>query len=420
MIKWIRENNWLPTLFVGLSTFFLFGGIDLAVFGYPALIPAALYSASVVVARRLPWLAICLLVGAEGAQVGLNLPPILTSIAVAITLFVIAAFSNTLVRTWATLSAIAGAAAIAVLLGYGPFASFGDIGLRVEASQTLLAVIVSICVVAGWLVLATLLGRLAFVRFEHIGSPLDRALTLLSQARLNLELAKQNERVDIARDLTELLVQRIAAVLSLVEGGSYAVTQDPSASKRVLERATESAKAAQLEVRRLYDLLHASRISAGGTAGLGDLDALVIAFRELGFNAELRIEGEPFELDEGAALCIYRIVFEAMENARKHCKPGTTITIDFTWVASGLQVLVKDNGIEVENRSRSALGEVLEGYDIEDDLASLVVAIDGATLSVMRERAALYDGSVEAQEVPGVGFTVSAIFPSLKEAMGRN
>jgi signal transduction histidine kinase len=419
MIKWIRENRWLPTLFLGMATFLLFGGTDLTVFGYTALIPAAIYSLSIFFARSLPVLALGCLAIAEASQVMLGLPPITTSAAVAITLFVIAAFGNAPTRTWSTIFAILSAAVIAYLFGYGPYARFDSLGMQVEPSQTPLAVAISIALVAGWLILASLLGRLAFVRIEHIGSPLDRALTLLSQARLNLELAKQNERVDIARDLTELLVQRIAAVLSLVEGGSYAASADPAAAKRVLERATESAHAAQLEVRRLYDLLHSSRISAGGTAGLDDLDALIVAFRELGFNSELRVEGEPFALDEGAALCIYRIVFESMENTRKHCKPGTTITVDFTWVDAGLQVLIKDNGIEVENRSRSALGEVLEGYDVQDDLDSLVIAIDGATLSVMRERAALYEGSVEAQEVPGVGFTVSAIFPSLKAAMGR-
>lgn len=418
MIKWIRENRWLPTVFLGLATFFIFGGADLAIFGYLALVPAATYSVAVVFARSLPWLSLLFLALAETAQVLLNLPPITASVAVAISLFVIAAFGKSQARIWSTAVAIAGACAIAILMGYGPYSRFETIGLQIETSQTALAVIIAICLVAGWLILASLLGRLAYVKIEHIGSPLDRALTLLSQARLNLELAKQNERVDIARDLTELLVQRIAAVLSLVEGGSYAASADPAAAKRVLERATESAHAAQFEVRRLYDLLHSSRISAGGSAGLADLDALIIAFRELGFNAELRVEGQPFDLDEGAALCVYRIVFESMENARKHCKPGTTITVDFTWVDAGLQVLIKDNGIEVENRSRSALGEVLEGYDIQDDLAALVMSIDGATLSVMRERAALYEGSVEAQEVPGVGFTVSAIFPSLKVAMG--
>jgi signal transduction histidine kinase len=37
----------------------------------------------------------------------------------------------------------------------------------------------------------------------------------------------------------------------------------------------------------------------------------------------------------------------------------------------------------------------------------------------MRERASLYGGSIEAARVPGVGFTVSAIFPHLKSLAGN-
>ena len=39
----------------------------------------------------------------------------------------------------------------------------------------------------------------------------------------------------------------------------------------------------------------------------------------------------------------------------------------------------------------------------------------GPGFTAMRERAAIYGGSVEVTKVPGVGFTVSAIFPRLRE-----
>lgn len=417
MIQWIRENKWLPTVFLGAALFLMLGGIDVAMYGYVAFIPAFIYASATVVARALPWLSIILITGAEATQVLLGLPPQASSISVSVTLFVAAAFAEAVLRRWLLVAAIALASAVAWLFGYGPYATFGDVGIKLDPDFLPFAVAISAVSVVGWLCLSWTLGRMAFVRFVHVGSPLDRALTLLTQARLNLELAKQNERVDIARDLTELLVQRIAAVLSLTEGGSYAVRQDPEAAARALSRATESAKAAQLELRRLYDLLHTSRIGAGVSSRISDIDALIIAYREFGFNAELRTEGEAFVLDEGAELCLYKIVFESMENIRKHCPQGTSITVDFSWVTEGLQVLIKDNGIEVANRSRAALGELVEGYDVSDDVDALVSQIDGATLGALRERAALYEGNVEATLVPGVGFTVSAIFPTLRAVM---
>jgi signal transduction histidine kinase len=103
-----------------------------------------------------------------------------------------------------------------------------------------------------------------------------------------------------------------------------------------------------------------------------------------------------------------------MRNVRTHAPSGSDVTIDFSWVDHGVQVLVKDNGIEVANRS-TTLDGLTDGYTAADDLKSLVEPISGASLTGMRERAALYGGRVEATRVPGVGFTVSAIFPNLRE-----
>jgi signal transduction histidine kinase len=144
---------------------------------------------------------------------------------------------------------------------------------------------------------------------------------------------------------------------------------------------------------------------------IDDLASLIIAFRQIGYNITLRHEGQRFAIDEGAELAIYRIVFDALENVRKHTPIGTDITIDFAWTENGLQVLVKDNGVELKNRGLS-LEEL--AYTIEEDRKSLVETIVGAGLTAMSERAGLYGGTIEATRVPGVGFTVSAIFPDLK------
>jgi signal transduction histidine kinase len=113
-------------------------------------------------------------------------------------------------------------------------------------------------------------------------------------------------------------------------------------------------------------------------------------------------------------LCVYKIVYESITNVRKHAPVGTEISIDFLWVEDGLQVLIKDNGEETVNRNKAALGELVEGYTATEDLQALTSEFDGATLAALRDRAKIYGGRIEASKVPGVGFTVSAIFPNLK------
>jgi signal transduction histidine kinase len=140
--------------------------------------------------------------------------------------------------------------------------------------------------------------------------------------------------------------------------------------------------------------------------------------------ASLSHQGERFEITEGAELAIYRIVFDALENSREHSDAGSSISVDFSWVDEGMQLLVKDNGIEHANRTRKSLAEaageeISVDYDAEEDLQALVQPIVGRSITAMRERAALFDGAIEAIRIPGVGFTISAIFPRLKAVASR-
>jgi signal transduction histidine kinase len=141
--------------------------------------------------------------------------------------------------------------------------------------------------------------------------------------------------------------------------------------------------------------------------------------RELGYNANINVDGEPFAINEGAQLCVYRIVFEALENVKKNSAIGADVTVDFYWTANGLQVLVKDNGIEAARRASVLTAEELVGYTAEDDVDALVKPITGATLNALKERASLYEGNIEFTKVPGVGFTLSAMFPHLKAVAGE-
>jgi signal transduction histidine kinase len=140
--------------------------------------------------------------------------------------------------------------------------------------------------------------------------------------------------------------------------------------------------------------------------------------RQLGYNASLTVDGHDFNINEGAELCIFKIVFESLENVKKYTPVNTDVAVNFYWTNEGLQILVKDNGIETQRRADLTPEQMLEGYSISDDLAALTQIVDGATLGALRERAALYEGSIDVTQVAGVGFTVSAFFPNLREVAG--
>ena len=416
MIQWIQGHKWLSPIILASALFVFFGTLDFFIQGPSSLIPAAIFAASLAVSARLPIAAIPLIALAPVVEVLLDLRPIGASLITCATLFVIAVFANQLWRRVAIVVSLVSGIAITWFVTF-------TLPLRTDVYGLLLindagrwtGFLLGLAIVFSFNSLFWILGRLGATQYFHVGTSRDKAVARRKQAELSIQIAEQNERLDIARDINELIIQKVTAVISLADGGTYAVKADPDAGLRSLERVSQSARDAHIELRRLYDMLHRGHSVTAAPPGLDDLQPLMVAYREFGYNASLRHEGPRFAINEGAALTIFKLVFDALENIKQHTPVGTDVTVDFSWVEDGLQVLVKDNGIEVSNRGLVELALDDAGYTAEDDLKALVEPITGPGFTAMRERAAIYGGSVEVTKVPGVGFTVSAIFPRLRE-----
>lgn len=421
MIRWILDRNWLPiSLFSAVLVLFS-AGLELINMSFAGLYFSLVLGLATVLSRKFTWISIALLPLAAVLLVFMSSSPVISIIQLSATVLLIAVFGSDRQRVWAVISAVLSAGLIGIYLGYQSNFLGNILGYTAgsELSKTN-GLLIVFGLVGLLFVVSVLIGRLLYIRLEHIGTPRDKAFASISSGKLRLEIAKQNERLEIAKDLSELLVQRISAVVSVTEGGRYAIKSDPTAAERVLQRSFEAGRAAQVELRRLHDYLNSAIISDVASFRIEDLRELAVAYRELGFNTVIEEQGQAFSLNEGMELCVYKIVFEALQNVRKHAPIGTEISIDFLWVEDGLQVLVKDNGIETTNRQKLALGELVEGYDAVDDFDALVTDFDGATLAALRDRAAIYRGRIEATRVAGVGFTLSAIFPNLKSLAAQD
>lgn len=413
MISWIQSHKWQASALLAAFALLVFGGADLFISGFNSLLVSALFSCAVLFSVRLPWLAIGSLAAATISAVLVEARPGANGLTVVVSLVLISAFGTVAQRVSALLVAIASGALLVantVFLSEHLLSAFGVTAFSMSSKATLFSL--GLALVLSVNVLAWLLGRLLMTRSRHVGTNFDRAIAERTQANLALEVAEQNERFEIARDISELVIQRVSAAISIAEGGVYATKADPLSAPRILEQAAESARSAHAELRRLFDMLNKLHEVGAAPPKIDDLEALVIAFRELGYNINLKHDGNRFEISEGAELAIYRITFDALENIRSHAPLGTDVTIDFSWTQEGMQLLVKDNGTEVSNRGLSL--EQL-AYTAEEDRRALTESIRGAGITAMAERASLYGGAIEATRVPGVGFTVSAIFPNLRD-----
>jgi signal transduction histidine kinase len=121
--------------------------------------------------------------------------------------------------------------------------------------------------------------------------------------------------------------------------------------------------------------------------GLQHLDRLIKQVEKAGLPVKLRVEGPPTDLPAGIDLSAYRIVQEGLTNALKHAR------------GSHAEVVVRygDDGVELEVA--------------DDGPGSNGAALDGQGLAGMRERVALFGGTLDAGPREGGGFVLRAQLP---------
>ena len=200
--------------------------------------------------------------------------------------------------------------------------------------------------------------------------------------------AVAEERTRIARELHDVVAHSISVVT--VQTQAVRRRLDPSLTREIadLKAVETTARQAMAEMRRLFGVL---RADTEGPAlepqpGLDQLSRLVADARAAGTAVDVAVEGEPVALSPGLDLAAYRIVQEALTNARRHA-PGSAVRVCLRWTVGGLDVAVENDG---RVRPRTDGG----GYGLVG----------------MRERVALYGGHLEAGPTPR-GFAVRASLP---------
>lgn len=413
MIQWVLDRKWLPEIVFGLASS-AFVVSDIAIQGNQTLLSAILLALSLVVFRRFTQLQPLLILAGSITEVLLGLQPLVSGIIAPLALFITAAFGArrlgfySLVASWLSGLFIAWDAALNSSLvkdiyGIHVYDDSGRWAAFIFAGVTVLGV-------NGF---AWLAGAFWVERFKQKTAARERDEVKAANLRTRLDMAEQNQRFNIARDLNELILQRVSGILAITDGARYAAKLDAELAPRTLDRLATLQREVHNEMRRLFDMLNMSVQVATAPPTIRDIDFLATQFRDLGYPTVVLHRGPRLEVSPGAGLNIYRIVFEALDNIKTHTPVGTSIDIDFNWSPSGLQILVKDNGAETIGKNELDLGET--GYEIQDDADALTQEVSGAGITGMRERAQIFGGNVEAKVVPGIGFTVNVIFPNIDE-----
>ena len=414
MIRWIQNRNWLPETALAAFVFLTLGGLDLATQGVIAMLGSLAIATSFLFVRRLNFLASALILIASLIQVSFSLLPIFGSIGIVLLAFVVGAFSPKPWREINFVVAIFGGLVFAANVGFNPTLNLVVFGELVQLDEIGRVVIfLTLALMSLSLVsLSWILGQLLMTRLVHVGTETDRLVYEEKQLQLSIELAEQSKRFEIARDINEAVVQKLSSVITNAEGGIYSAKANPEAGVRALEKVLESARGAHTELRRLFDMINRGTSVSTKPPTLEDLESLAISMRETGVDVSIVHFGQRFELDQSAELAIYRIIFEALKNVRQHNPKGTRAAVEISWLENGLQVMIKDNGVEIVRRATLGPNGLPLPYEAKDDLDTLLEKVTGPGLTAMRERAESFGGSLEVKRAVGIGFTVSAMFPA--------
>src|SRR3954462_1375665 len=224
-----------------------------------------------------------------------------------------------------------------------------------------------------------LTGKILFNRRRRIA--LDRE----SAARA----AVATERTRIARELHDVVAHAMSVMIVQAGAARTVIDRDPVAAQEAIARVEETGRTGLAEMRRLIGVLTdaGEPPSTAPMPGLSELDLLLETVRAAGLPVEVVRTGMPRTLPPGADLAAYRVIQESLTNALKHAGPAhARVSMDFA--ADRLTIEVADDGIGPG--PGPGVGHGLIG---------------------MRERVALFDGTVTTGERPGGGFLVRAEIP---------
>lgn len=297
----------------------------------------------------------------------------------------------------------------------------GALGLGIRAVVTFgLGDLIIIAVVA--MMLCTLgaatwgFALLRRSRTETLEALRDRADRLENERDQQAQLAAVAERARIAREMHDVVAHSLSIVIAQADGGRYAAQRDPGAAVHALDTIGQTGRAALADMRRILGVLRgdpvtttnghgvtpaehpnlpgdtpASAIPLAPQPDIEDLGGLLERVRTAGVHVSTAEVGQARMLPPGMELTVFRIIQEALTNVLKHAGPQPTVTLLRRWHGQTLTIDITDDG-------RGAA-------------ADTSASIAGHGLVGMRERAALFNGTVHAGPRDGGGFRVHVELP---------
>jgi signal transduction histidine kinase len=213
---------------------------------------------------------------------------------------------------------------------------------------------------------------------------LRASLARIRDMRRQLITAQETERTRIARGLHDDVSQHLA-LLKLHLDQLAGMVRGPA--ETIASEITKSADHIATSVRNLSHELYPASLRLIGLVSA--LDGLVNKLSQRSLRITFTHEAVPANLPPDLALCVFRIVQEALQNALKHSR-ANTVTVHLSGAHGCLDVTVTDDG---------------RGFVVD------AVRHRGIGLINIGERVEAMGGSLNVRSAPRRGTTLTVAIP---------
>jgi signal transduction histidine kinase len=295
---------------------------------------------------------------------------------------------------------------LAVLIAMYSVVKYGDRPVHGVAAGVVCLVgplLVPLKVRSGWYVVLVLVLSVVVVwllawsmrtRRLWVDSLEDRAATAERERDHLARIAVAEERARIARELHDMVAHSLSVMIVHADGATLALDKAPERAREALRTVSDTGRGALVEMRHLVTVL---RSNDGADDARTSVTATLDRARAAGLDLRADVSGDPAALPAGVELAAFRIVQESVTNALKHAGAGASATLRLAYTPTGVEIDFRDDGAGGAGRQGAQTGQGGQG--------------EGHGLIGMRERVALYGGSMTAGPDPAGGWRVTASIP---------
>lgn len=196
-----------------------------------------------------------------------------------------------------------------------------------SGSAVMSAVVFEFALAVVVIVVATLVGFLVRSRRSEDASRREAEAARQAAEQARIDQARSAERERIAREMHDVVAHRISLIALHAGGLVHRHDLEADEMREVVRTIQLNAQESLAELRAVLGSLRATQGSLEPPQpSLAQLDALIADATAAGQRVDLDVSGDLAALDAGVSRQAYRIVQEALTNARKHA-PNAPVSL---------------------------------------------------------------------------------------------